>query len=91
MTLQFAGAQRRAWVSTDKPGDVMQLVNGDLEIQPVDIEHIDKYYFGAMPDENDEGRGRLLDVDVHWLFPMSVTNLTAWRPMLLKARNCKMA
>lgn len=50
-------AQRRAWVSTDKPGDVMQLVNGDLEIQPVDIEHIDKYYFGAMPDETMKAEG----------------------------------
>lgn len=57
LTLQFAGAHRRAWVTSDKPGDAMQLVNGDLEIQPVDIEHIDKYYFGAMPDETMKAEG----------------------------------
>lgn len=42
----------RLWVTTDKPGYFVYRDSGDLDIQPIDREHIDTNYFGAYPDEN---------------------------------------
>lgn len=48
---------KRLWVTTDKPANISYKYAGDFEILPVDIDHIDNNYFGAMADQSMEFEG----------------------------------
>lgn len=45
------------WITKDKPGVEYYDFNGDLEILPIDEEHVDLNYFGAYPDKTMEYDG----------------------------------
>jgi len=49
-TLQL-NYQKSVWVTTDKPGNATMMYCGDLDVQPIDEEHIDINYWGALPSE----------------------------------------
>lgn len=48
---------KKVWVTTDKPTNDSYKNAGDLDVQPVDLEHIDTNYFGAYPDASMEYDG----------------------------------
>lgn len=50
VTLQLTYG-KRVWVTKDHANDAGYEYTGDFDIQPVDLEHVDINYFGALPAE----------------------------------------